>query len=173
MQQSLPVFNIRLLFSLLKFWFVTIVPRYSNCATFSKDLLPTNLIGKTDLINRKLYYLKKNPVFRDVTPTQPFKFGRHFEGMFRLHLQGIRMQAEICISYLLHDDFLLAYSTTLNLLVEVAFSSKISVEFQQPTRRYIPKDRDLSNRVYCIIKICIKKYTDEEQTLSLNIILLP
>jgi hypothetical protein len=38
-QQALPEFSLLLISSWIKFWFVTVVPKYLNCATFSKDLL--------------------------------------------------------------------------------------------------------------------------------------
>jgi hypothetical protein len=36
---SIPEFNLLLISSWIKFWFVTVVPKYFNCGTFSKDLL--------------------------------------------------------------------------------------------------------------------------------------
>jgi hypothetical protein len=36
---KLPRFNLLLISSWIKFWFVTVVPKYFNCATFSKHLL--------------------------------------------------------------------------------------------------------------------------------------
>jgi hypothetical protein len=38
-QQASPQFNLHLISSWIKFWFVTFVPKYPNCATFSEDLL--------------------------------------------------------------------------------------------------------------------------------------
>jgi hypothetical protein len=38
--QALPDFSLLLISFWIKFWFVTVVPKYLNCATFSKDLLP-------------------------------------------------------------------------------------------------------------------------------------
>jgi hypothetical protein len=37
--QTLPEFNLLLISAWIIFWFVTVVPKYLNCATFSKDLL--------------------------------------------------------------------------------------------------------------------------------------
>jgi hypothetical protein len=39
--QTLPEFNLLLISSWIRFWFVIVVPKYLNCATFSKHLLPT------------------------------------------------------------------------------------------------------------------------------------
>jgi hypothetical protein len=37
-KQALPEFNLLLISSWIKFWFVTLVPKYLNCDTFSRDL---------------------------------------------------------------------------------------------------------------------------------------
>jgi hypothetical protein len=37
--QALSEFNLLLISSWIRFWFVTVVPKYLNCSTFSKDLL--------------------------------------------------------------------------------------------------------------------------------------
>jgi hypothetical protein len=37
--QAIPEFSLLLISSGIKFWFVTVVPKYLNCGTFSKDLL--------------------------------------------------------------------------------------------------------------------------------------
>jgi hypothetical protein len=39
--QALPEFNLVLISSWITFWFVTVVPKLFNCATFSKDILAT------------------------------------------------------------------------------------------------------------------------------------
>jgi hypothetical protein len=39
-QQPLPEFDHFLFLSYIKFWFVTIVPKYLNCATVSNNLCP-------------------------------------------------------------------------------------------------------------------------------------
>jgi hypothetical protein len=39
--KALPEFSLLFISSWIKFWFVTVVPKYLNCATFSKHLLAT------------------------------------------------------------------------------------------------------------------------------------
>jgi hypothetical protein len=52
---ELPEFNLNLISSLIKFLFFTVVPKYLNCATFSKDLHP--LILPCSLVTRQQIYL--------------------------------------------------------------------------------------------------------------------
>jgi hypothetical protein len=60
----------------------------------------------------------KSSVFWDTTPCSPFKFNRHLEGTYQLHLQSRRIiQAKIGVKQ------------------EATLSSKTSVKFQRTTQR--------------------------------------
>jgi hypothetical protein len=86
----------------------------------------------------------KNSIFWDITPHKSVEVNRHFGGTYRLHLQGWRVnQATITLFACFVLFSCLAYSS--NLMMEAICFSGIStlVEFQRPTRCYIPEDRDL------------------------------
>jgi hypothetical protein len=42
-QQALPELNLLLISSWIKFWFVTVVPKYLNCDRFSNDLFAISM----------------------------------------------------------------------------------------------------------------------------------
>jgi hypothetical protein len=90
----------------------------------------------------------KSTIFLDITPCSPLKVNRRFAGTYRLHLQGRgisrernqherRWQAEPASTLISCS----AYSSTLKM--EAICSSETSVDFQQTTRRYFPKDSTL------------------------------
>jgi hypothetical protein len=81
-----------------------------------------------------------------MTAHSSLKIKQHFEGTFRLHLQGLRQTRKQYEAGLFAACFVLvfclAYSLTLK---EIRRSSETSDGFQRTTRRYIPEDRTLHN----------------------------
>jgi hypothetical protein len=85
-------------------------------------------------------YTLKSIIFWDITPCSPLKVNRRFRGMYRLHLQG----QGISQARNQHKSrWQAAYSSTLKM--EAIYSSEMSVDFQQNTRRYIPEHNTLHN----------------------------
>jgi hypothetical protein len=87
----------------------------------------------------------KSSIFWDITPCGPFKVNRSFGGTCRLHLQGLRISQErnqresgLCLPPAFTLVSCLAYSSTLE--TEETCSSKMSVDFQRATRRYVPQN---------------------------------
>jgi hypothetical protein len=100
-------------------------------------------------------FMKSN-IFWDITPFNPFKINRHFEGTCRLHLQGRRViQAR---NFITKQETSVIAGFLLGLFLDATCSSETSVYFQQGTRRYILEDRTLQNRccesLKSIIFIC-------------------
>jgi hypothetical protein len=88
----------------------------------------------------------KRSVSLFITPCRPLKVSRHFEGTYRLHLQGrkisrARNQHESTFSPAFTLISCSAYSSTLK--IEAICSSETSFDFQGTTQRYIPDDRSL------------------------------
>jgi hypothetical protein len=81
----------------------------------------------------------KSSIFWDITPCSPKEVNRHFEGIYRLHVQGGRVSQMRNQHKVVGKQRApcLVYSSTLKM--KRVRSSKTSVNFHQTTRRFNPE----------------------------------
>jgi hypothetical protein len=90
----------------------------------------------------------KSIIFWDMTPCSLLSFNRRFGGTYRFHLQGRRnrfSKTSIQAACHLLAGFAKLISSTLKM--KAISSSETSVETQQTTRRHIPEDDTIGQKL--------------------------